>query len=162
MNEVFLSLGSNVGDRSFNLAKGLEMIGQRTGQVVLQSGIYETEPWGCETQLTFYNQVVKLDTKLGPIDLLEAIHDTEMKLGRDPEAPRFSDRVLDIDILFFGNLVVKLPELVIPHPFLQERKFVLVPFAEISPGTEHPIFQKTISQLLSECTDEAKILRQIR
>jgi 2-amino-4-hydroxy-6-hydroxymethyldihydropteridine diphosphokinase len=159
MNRIFLSLGSNLGDRRRNLEKGIGLLEQLAGKPGAISGIYETEPWGCDSQLNFYNQVIELFTLLGPFSLLEAIHETEKMCGRDRPALRFAPRTLDVDILFYGNSVIEFPELVVPHPYLQDRQFVLVPLAEIAPLLVHPILKMDMLQLLKECGDKKKVIR---
>jgi 2-amino-4-hydroxy-6-hydroxymethyldihydropteridine diphosphokinase len=161
MNRVFLSLGSNLGDRGGNLKKGIGLLQQLAGKPGARSSIYETEPWGCDSAIPFYNQVIEFFTALRPLPLLEAIHETEKKCGRDRTAPRYSPRTLDVDILLFGNTILTLPELVIPHPNLQERQFVLVPLTEIAPRLVHPLLDKDMEQLLRECPDDKKIIRRL-
>lgn len=161
MKRIFLSLGSNLGDRGQNLKKGIGLLEQLAGRPVAISSIYETEPWGCDSDLDFYNQVIELFTSLRPLPLLETIHDIEKICGRDRSAPRYAPRTLDIDILFYGDSVLKMPELVVPHPNLQERQFVLVPLTEIAPNLVHPLLNKSMEQLLHECGDDRKIIQRV-
>lgn len=161
MNRIFLSLGSNLGDRRQNLNKGISLLEQLAGKPGAISSIYETEPWGCDSRLNFYNQVIELFTLLGPLPLLEAIHETEKMCGRDRPAIRFAPRTLDVDILLYGNSVIEFPELIVPHPHMQDRQFVLVPLTEIAPHVVHPILNKDMQQLLTDCEDKKKIIRQL-
>jgi len=145
---VYLGLGSNQGDRKQNLAQALELVSQQVAVEQLSS-IYETEPVGYKQQPLFLNAVCRISTKLSPEQLLGLAKDIEAKLGRIPgfhNAPR----LIDIDILFYGDEVVSSRELTIPHPHLAERAFVLVPLAEIAPGLIHPENGRTIRELLSE------------
>lgn len=162
MNRTFLSLGSNLGDRSRNLKKGIGLLEQLAGKPAALSSVYETEPWGCDSDLNFYNQVIELFTPLKPMPLLEAIHEIEKKCGRDRSAFRYAPRTLDIDILFYGDSVIEFPELVVPHPNLQERQFVLVPLAEIAPHMVHPVLNKDMEQLLKACGDNKKIIQRLQ
>jgi 2-amino-4-hydroxy-6-hydroxymethyldihydropteridine diphosphokinase len=162
MNRTFLSLGSNLGDRSRNLRKGIGLLEQLAGKPGALSSVYETEPWGCDSDLNFYNQVIELFTSLRPLSLLETIHRIEKRCGRDRSAARYAPRTLDIDILFYGDSVIEFPELVVPHPNLQERQFVLVPLAEIAPQMVHPVFNKDMAQLLKACGDDKKIIQRLQ
>ena len=112
--------------------------------------------------LNFYNQVIELFTPLEPLPLLEAIHEIEKMCGRDRSATRYAPRTLDIDILFYGDSVIEFPELVVPHPHLQERQFVLVPLTEIAPHVVHPLLNKDMEQLLQGCGDDKKIIQRLR
>jgi 2-amino-4-hydroxy-6-hydroxymethyldihydropteridine diphosphokinase len=162
MNRIFLSLGSNLGDRGQNLKKGIGLLKQLAGRPGVISSIYEAEPWGCDSDLNFYNQVMELFTPLRPLPLLEAIHEIEKLCGRDRSTSRYAPRTMDIDILFYGDSVIELPELVVPHPNLQERQFVLVPLNEIAPHVVHPILKRDMEQLLQDCGDDKKIIQRLQ
>jgi 2-amino-4-hydroxy-6-hydroxymethyldihydropteridine diphosphokinase len=142
---VFLSLGSNVGDRLANLNTALERLGN-LGDVVAKSSIYETEPVEFVAQPWFLNCVVRLDTEKMPKQLLAAILKIERDMGRQRERKK-GPRTIDVDILLFGNSVVEAPGLTIPHPSMHERRFVLEPMSEIAPGVRHPVFKRTMGAL---------------
>lgn len=136
---VYLSLGSNLGNRRQLLLDAIEKINKKVGNVVRQSSFYETKPWGFKSENLFLNAAVKVTTKLSPTELLEVTQQIEREMGRRKKTtlnsqlstPNYSDRPIDIDILLYDNLHVDLPELKIPHPLMQERDFVLVPLREI-------------------------------
>lgn len=157
MAEVFLGLGSNVGDRGANLQSALVDLERWEVRILHASSIYETEPFGKKDQSDFYNMVVRVQTDRSPQDLLMALHAIERSLGRDYRE-KWGPRTIDIDILFYGETVLDDPELILPHPQLIGRKFVLIPLQEIAPGFVHPVLQKTVEQLLKECSDEGKVV----
>ncbi len=136
---VYLSLGSNLGNRKQLLLDAIEKINKKVGNVVRQSSFYETKPWGFESENLFLNAAVKVTTKFSPTELLEVTQQIEREMGRKKkttynfrqQTPNYSDRSIDIDILLYDDLHVDLPELKIPHPLMQERDFVLVPLREI-------------------------------
>jgi 2-amino-4-hydroxy-6-hydroxymethyldihydropteridine diphosphokinase len=145
---VYFGLGSNVGDRRQNLDKALDYLRQRL-RVAELSSVYDTEPVGNTEQPRFLNMVCGVYTTLEPQALLILVKSIERKMGRQPG--RTNDpRTIDIDILFYGDKVIKTPDLVIPHPRLAERAFVLVPLAEITPDLVHPVSGKRITELLGE------------
>lgn len=152
MNEVFLLTGGNIGDRMDFLQKAKKTIEKRCGRVLKQSSVYETAAWGMENQEAFLNQVLKIETLLSPDELLKSILEIEEELGRKREL-KYGPRTIDIDILFFNDEIIDRQGLKIPHPQLQNRRFVLIPLNEIGSEKIHPIFQKNISQLLAECPD---------
>lgn len=154
--KVVLGIGGNVGDRANYLSKAREALSQKL-TLISCSQVYESEAWGGVAQNgNFLNQVILLQTSLAPIDLLQLIQSIENDLGRT-RRQHWGDRTLDIDILYFGELVSSDPKLVLPHPYIQERRFVLQPLAEILPFELHPILQKTSLQLLAACTDPGQV-----
>ena len=153
MNEVYLCLGGNLGDRKNNLKKAVELINYEIGEVILQSKIYETASWGIESQANYLNQVIKIKSDQGPKQLLDKALSIEEKIGRT-RTIKWESRLIDIDILFFNNEIIQQEGLMIPHPYLQDRKFVLIPLVEIAPFFAHPISKLTMTKLLAACNDE--------
>jgi 2-amino-4-hydroxy-6-hydroxymethyldihydropteridine diphosphokinase len=143
---VYLALGTNLGDRSANLQAALAAL-PRFLIIERISPIYETPPWGFVEQSRFLNIVIEGRTSLDPGKLLDDLKKLETELGR-VAGPRWGPRKIDLDILFFDDLVIDLPGMTIPHPHLHERVFVLVPLADIAPGLCHPILHKTVSEIL--------------
>jgi 2-amino-4-hydroxy-6-hydroxymethyldihydropteridine diphosphokinase len=153
---VYLGLGSNMGDRQQNLDRALDLLSQRL-RVTRVSSAYDTEPVGNVNQPRFLNLVCQVYTRLAPQALLALAKGIECKLGRTSGAQQ--PRPIDIDILFYGDLVLDTPELVIPHPRLANRAFVLVPLTEIAPDLIHPVYRKTIKELLSRSTETQGVLK---
>ncbi len=150
MPAVFLSLGSNLGDKSNHLRTAIEHIEKQIGSVMSRSAFYITEPWGFESDNAFMNAVIEVETDLSPIELLYTTQAIEKTMGRTFKSVRgkYADRIIDIDILLYGDRIINTRDLALPHPHLHERLFVLEPLAEIAPETLHPVLHKTFSQLL--------------
>ena len=131
--EVYLGLGSNLGDKCLHLRTAINEIEKRIGHVECQSAFVETEPWGFESDNTFVNAVVRVDTALSPLDLLKETQTIEREMGRTHKTVdgKYSDRIIDIDILLYGDVEINLPELVVPHPRMHERDFVKKPLEEL-------------------------------
>ena len=157
MNICYLLLGGNLGDKEQNLHLANVLIEQKTGSIPKKSNIFITAAWGKEDQAEFYNQVIKLKTLFSPIDLLKSILEIEEQIGRKRTNDKWQERIIDIDILFYNEEVIDVPELKIPHPFIQERRFVLIPMNEIASEMVHPILKKTIAKLLEECEDRLEV-----
>lgn len=158
---VFLGLGSNMGDRAANLRAAANLISKNIGKIAKKSHVYETQPWGNTAQETFLNQVVMVNTTLDPRDLLDKISKIERELGRErreKDQEKWGPRTIDVDILFYGKRVVRDKGLEIPHPELHKRAFVLVPLMEIAPDWEHPLLKKQIDELYMECKDESDVV----
>ena len=156
MNEVYLQLGSNIGDRLDNLDQSIKIIIERIGNVLEKSSVYESTPWGVENQRNFLNQVIFVKSNFDPYTILDLVLQIEKDMGRI-RIEKWGERIIDIDILFIDDLIIESENLCIPHEFIAKRKFVLQPMCEIAPGFIHPKLNKTISQLLEECIDEEKV-----
>ena len=152
MIDVFLLLGSNLGDRKGYLQKAIDLIETELGVVTQKSSIYETEAWGKTDEPNYLNQVVQVNTTLPARQVLEKVLQIETKMGRVREM-KWGARIIDIDILFYGQDIITEPGLTVPHPELHNRKFTLEPLSEISPDWQHPVFKKSIFQLKSELKD---------
>jgi len=170
---VFLLIGSNRGDREHNLLGACAGISKRIGAILKTSSLYETEPWGFDDSISFYNQAVEVETLLSPTEVLREIHAIETELGRvRATAPygtgcscsneAYSSRIIDIDILFYGSRILFTDELMIPHPRLHERRFTLIPLDEIAHDFIHPVYRKTVSELLSHCADAGEVSKVSR
>ncbi|MBO7302092.1 MAG: 2-amino-4-hydroxy-6-hydroxymethyldihydropteridine diphosphokinase [Bacteroidaceae bacterium] len=149
---IYLGLGTNQGDKEKNLKRAIELLSLALGKYTLLSSFIETEPWGFESQNSFLNCVVTFTTTLTPFELLEKTEKIERELGRVTKSQNgtYHDRIIDIDILFYGEKIIQTKRLTIPHPLIQERDFVLNPLFEIAPQLIHPIVGKTIAELKEE------------
>lgn len=158
MSRVFLSLGANLGDRALQLQQAREALALAVGPVISESPIYKTASWGgAQDQPDYLNQVIMLTTDQDPETVLKHTSQIETQLGRMREE-KWGSRLIDIDILFYEQLIVDLPNLQIPHPHLHERKFVLIPMAAIDPHFNHPKLQTSIGELLHQCTDTLPVV----
>lgn len=152
MTRIYLHTGANLGDRLANLRAANRLIGERIGRITCYSRVYRTEAWGMTDQPDFLNQALEVETNLSPEELLSAIHQIESDLGRQ-RVIKWGARLIDIDILFYGNEVIRTRRLSIPHPELQHRNFVLRPLLEIAPELVHPVLGQTIAELAAESAD---------
>ncbi len=154
MNSVYLLLGGNIGNiaGNFNKAKGL--LEKHIGKISDSSPVYCSEPWGFESKNMFYNQAIFVETKLMPKDLLSSILSIESKVGRKKKKNVMESRIIDIDILFYNNRIINEKDLNIPHPRMHLRKFALIPMSDLDPELKHPVFGKSIRQLLEACNDK--------
>lgn len=157
MEKIYISLGSNLGDRKNNLLDACNLIEKQFGRIESKSKIYETEPWGFESSDKFLNQVVCFYSDEPAQTIMEILLSIEKEMGRVRNQERYSSRIIDIDILFIGQQIIKTKIVVVPHPRLHERKFVLAPMNDIAADFVHPVFRKTIKELLVECTDKQKV-----
>ena len=153
-DSVFLALGSNLGDRLASFQRVLASLGRQGLSIERCSSVYETEPVGFRDQPNFLNLVSQVRSSLNPFELLDLCKSAELAMGRRPAAVG-GPRVIDIDILFFGQTVLESPKLVIPHPSLHLRRFVLVPLAELAPGLKDPRSGRTVQELLDTCPDRS-------
>ena len=149
---VYIALGTNLGNRLANLRAAIQAMPPEI-QVLAESHVYETPPWGYEEQPAFLNMVIKAETKLEPEPLLKRLKQLEVELGREQNF-RWGPRLIDLDILFYDDLVLDSPPLVIPHPRLHERGFVLVPLADVAPDLVHPVLDRPVRELLAQVNAE--------
>lgn len=154
LHNIYLALGSNLGDKEKNINAAIAQIEHQIGTVIALSSLYETLPVGFESENSFLNAACQVSTSLSPLEVLELTQNIERELGRKSKSTgqMYSDRIIDIDILLFDNEIIEYPNLAIPHPHLHERDFVLTPLAEIAPHVYHPILKVTISDLKANST----------
>ena len=157
MNTVFLSVGTNLRQREENLKKAVKMISAEAGFLKALSSVYETEPWEMATSDLFLNMAIEIETELNPHILLKKMLEIEDKMGRCREGTGYSSRIIDIDILFFNDLIINDNDLVVPHPLIVHRRFVLEPLAEIASQLIHSVLGKSIESLLESCTDNCVV-----
>lgn len=148
---AYIGLGSNLGDKEAHLRRAVAEIEKAIGQVTALSSFYVTQPWGFSTEHTFLNAALAVSTALSPVELLDATQQIERAMGRKQktEGGSYTDRIIDIDLLAYGDVVLNTPRLTLPHPFLHRREFVLRPLAEIAPDWVHPVLKTSVAQLLS-------------
>lgn len=157
---IYLGLGGNVGDTKKVFLQAEEMLQESNVTLIAKSSLYESEPWGFEAKQHFINSVLEVQTALSPLDLFNLCKEIEKSLGREEKKTEsYESRIIDIDILYFGNESINLPQLKIPHPKMQLRKFVLLPLSEIAPEDIHSILKKTNQELLLSCEDTSKVNR---
>lgn len=156
MNKAYLLTGGNLGDREQNLANAKELISQQCGEIIKTSSLYETAAWGNTDQPAFLNQAVEIATELNARQLIRRVLKIEKKMGRERKE-KYGPRIIDIDILLFNNEKHNYQFLRLPHPEMQNRRFALLPLAEIAPDIIHPVLNKSVSELLKECKDELAV-----
>lgn len=156
MNKVLFLLGANLGNRKETLLRAIELLKERIGNRVRLSSFYETAPWGGVNQAPFLNLVVELYANLEPLEVLEGVLEIETMLGR-VRNEKWSARTIDIDLLYFNQAIIILPTLKIPHPYLHERRFTLIPLCELAGNLKHPVLNLTNAQLLDSCQDQGAV-----
>ena len=154
---IYLSLGSNLGEQLRNLERCVELITIHVGDITGRSGVYKSDPWGFESDHTFYNICLEVETELTPEGVMDKIFEIENLLGRTRSAGGYSDRLIDIDLLFFNSTILNSDLLIVPHPRIEERRFVLEPLAEINPAFIHPILHRSVAELLKDCKDKNRV-----
>ena len=153
MSKVYLSIGSNKGNRSVLINKAIDEIEKKIGVIISRSSIYQSKSWGFDSN-DFYNLCLLIHTDIMPKSLLINLKKIEKSMGREDIDGSYSDRFIDIDILFYGNIIIDSEDLKIPHPKIEIRKFVLVPMLEIADDYVHPILNKSIKELDNDCSDQ--------
>ncbi|MBK8497113.1 MAG: 2-amino-4-hydroxy-6-hydroxymethyldihydropteridine diphosphokinase [Ferruginibacter sp.] len=156
MNKTYLLLGSNMGNSKMQLTKAVKYINEKIGNITRQSGLYATAAWGNTMQPDFLNQVIVVETRLTALQTMEAILSIEKKMGRI-RTVKNAPRIIDIDILFFNREIINEQNLAVPHPQIQNRRFVLVPLNELSPNLGHPVLKRSVHQLLVHCPDKLNV-----
>ena len=152
MNRTYLLLGSNLGDSKTQLLHAIRAIQKKVGKVIRRSSLYTTAAWGNTKQPDFLNQVIIVETRLEAEPLMQTILSIEHEMGRK-RTVKNAPRIIDIDILFYNKEIIDQPDLAIPHPQIQNRRFVLVPLNELSPNLLHPVLKRSVHQLLIHCSD---------
>ncbi len=159
MNKAYLLIGGNMGDRLANLQHATACIEQSCGNVLQTSAIYETEAWGFKDQPSFYNQALIIASHLSASALMTELLTIELQLGRIRSTP-LGPRTIDLDIIYFNDEIIQTDSLLIPHPRLSERNFVLMPLVEIAPNYMHPVLHKSNTLLLKECGDISAVYKK--
>jgi 2-amino-4-hydroxy-6-hydroxymethyldihydropteridine diphosphokinase len=154
---IYLSLGSNLGNRMNNLTRARKAIQHKIGNPLKLSAVYESEAWGYTSTHTYYNCCMSVLTRLEPLDVLDTLLGIERSMGRVRTANGYADRSIDIDLLFYGNRILEHARLILPHPALHNRRFVLEPLAEIAPQLLHPLMGSDVSKLLDRCPDKTRL-----
>lgn len=159
--QIVFSLGGNVGNVEEIFKKAIQLMEQNFGILKLKSSLYVTKAWGVENQPDFLNQILVFECSLKPIDVLNHSLFIEKQLGRDrTNQNRWEQRPIDIDILFYGNEIINLPELIVPHPFIQDRNFILSPLVELMPNYIHPLLKKKIQEIYTDCMDRLEVSKK--
>ncbi len=156
MNKIFILLGTNLGDRYQQLSQAKQYLEKQVGAIQEESSIYETAAWGVEDQPSFLNQVILINSPLSALECLRHTQQIELDLGRI-RLKKWGERAIDIDLLYFNEEIINYPNLVIPHPFISERRFTLAPLAEIAPTYIHPVYKINNVSLLHNCKDELPV-----
>ncbi len=154
--QIVIALGANIGDRAYYLASAKKLLETQLGSITATSSVYKTAAWGLTEQPDFYNQVLVLESAVAMIELMPIILAIETQLGR-VRSEKWAERTIDIDVLFVGDSVFTSDDLTLPHPYIQQRKFVLVPLVEVLPHFIHPVLQQSCVQLLEKCTDTSAV-----
>lgn len=159
---VYLSIGSNLGNRFDYLESGCKAIEKFIGEIITSSSVYETKPWGFECEEPFLNQALEVECSLSPNDLLKKIHEIEKDHNRIRSGKGYTSRTLDIDILYYGDQLIVTRDLIIPHKLMHLRRFVLEPLVEIAPDSIHPLYLLSNKDLLQQSTDKMEVTRLSR
>jgi 2-amino-4-hydroxy-6-hydroxymethyldihydropteridine diphosphokinase len=157
MHQVFLGLGGNIGNKHDNFDKVYTFIQNELGTITKSSSVYETPPWGFQAEVNFWNQVLVVNTEFSAVEVLRKINKIERQFGRKRDGGQYKSREMDIDILYFDELIIETEKLTIPHQYIQNRLFVLVPLAEIAPDFVHPVLQLSSVEMLNVCEDKSVI-----
>lgn len=160
MHQVFLGLGGNIGNKHENFCRAHQLISKKLGKIKALSSIYETPPWGFHSEHVFWNQAIEIESILEALEILWRIKEIEESFGLKSKEQRYTNRAIDIDILYVDDAFFETESLIVPHPRLHERKFVLVPLAEIAPNFKHPLLRMSNLDLLNHCKDQS-IIRKI-
>ena len=160
MNQAVLIIGGNVGDRLANLKKTISLLKVEGAEISLVSSVFKTEPWGYISESWFYNMVLKVDIRLELKSFFTILQGIEKEMGRlEKTTEGYADRIIDIDILFFNEVIIQEDNLQVPHPRLHLRKFVLEPLKEVLPDLIHPVLKKSIRELSEECEDSSVVIK---
>jgi 2-amino-4-hydroxy-6-hydroxymethyldihydropteridine diphosphokinase len=161
MKLIYLSLGSNLGVREQHLDHAVQLIGSRVGRIEAVSPYYKSPAWGFASENWFCNCCLSLRSQLQPIPLLDQLLEIEKKMGRERRGKAYSDRIIDIDLLLYGDRRMEHSRLSLPHPSMGDRRFVLLPLADIAPDLLHPVSGISISQMLQDCSDQSEVTPMI-